>query len=322
MLSQSTATTSETAELGGHLCSRYCLRKRRKEIATAKKATSTKKKRVLWKDDGSLRVLMDWMCTEGNYKSYCGGSSSGRTKESYHKFLEELISNTSGCTHRSAKDIASKILSLESQFRHATDFIRGTYYALEPIMGERPNATPLFTNELRQNTMSNLLGKGQRVAIIGPDDMSESESDVIVTEKSNESLLKDSSEAIPVNDEETPKTNESATASKNPARRRLSLTPMKESIGRESNKRFKGSRSTSIFSEKNEDAVIALKQSESKAKQEVDAATKAKINAEKAYVDVKTQREIQQLKFERMKQKKELKDLGYTSDQIESEFNC
>jgi hypothetical protein len=113
-------------------------------------------------------VLMEWLTTEGNYADYCGATGNkGKSKTQYHKELSLLIKEKQPDSERTDKDVENKITSLERQFRVASDWANNTgqgvdnpgdfeaaiikrcpfYKELEPIMGDRPNAKPLASNE-------------------------------------------------------------------------------------------------------------------------------------------------------------------------------
>jgi hypothetical protein len=158
-------------------CTKTCylkwLAEQKKKMKEAKKAAAaeseTKKRKVPWEQDGSLSVLMEWITTEGNYSAYAGsnGNLKGKSKSQFHKEIALLIKSRVPDSMRDVKDVENKIVSLERQFRTATDWANNTgqgvenpgdfeaallkrcplYTELEPIMGERPNAKPLATNE-------------------------------------------------------------------------------------------------------------------------------------------------------------------------------
>lgn len=110
------------------------------------------------------------------------------------------------------------------------------------------------------------------------------------------------------------------TANGSSTKRKLSFTPIKRGPSRDNSKWQKSCGSGSLFSDENETYFLKIKESEEESMQSVDAATAAKLTAEAALVDVKAKRELQQLRFERTKQKKELKHLEYNSEEIEAEF--
>ena len=139
----------------------------RQAVAAAKEAAK-KKRKVPWEDDGSLLVLMDWITTQGNCAAYCGSNGNkGKRKTQYHKEIALLIQKKHPDSERNEKDVENKIGSLERQFRLASDWANNTgqgvddpgsfeeavkkrcplYYELEDIMGDRPNAKALASNE-------------------------------------------------------------------------------------------------------------------------------------------------------------------------------
>ena len=144
--------------------------KARKLKAQKKGEQAAKKrpKKVPWEEDGSLTVLMDWITEHGNYAAYSGSSGNkGKTKSAYYKQIAEMIRSKNPSSERTEKDVENKITALERQFRTAVDWANNTgqgvenpgdfkaallkrcplYEQLEPIMGERPNAVPLSSNE-------------------------------------------------------------------------------------------------------------------------------------------------------------------------------
>ena len=156
-------------------CTKTCFTKWRaqknREIKAAKKGEEAAKKprKAPWEQDGSFTVLMDWITMHGNYAAYCGSSGNkGKTKASYYKTIADLIKTKLPQSTRTEKDVENKITSLERQFRQATDWASNTgagvdnpgdfeaavlqrcpmFKELEPIMGERPNAKPLSSNEI------------------------------------------------------------------------------------------------------------------------------------------------------------------------------
>ena len=95
--------------------------------------------------------------------------NKGKTKTQHQKELALLLADKKPGSERSEKDVENKIVSLERQFRTASDWANNTgqgvdkpgdfeaaikkgcplYHELEPAMGERPNAKPLCTNDNR-----------------------------------------------------------------------------------------------------------------------------------------------------------------------------
>ncbi|KAE8965687.1 hypothetical protein PR001_g28651, partial [Phytophthora rubi] len=105
-------------------------------VKLSKKAAApppTGKKRVMWHNDGlsddvsSLSVLIDWITDGDNYDRYRGGEEqNGETKVALAEQVSRLISFKGIKTMRSAKDITSKISSLESSYRAAVDWLAAT----------------------------------------------------------------------------------------------------------------------------------------------------------------------------------------------------
>ena len=181
-------------------CTVTCYRKwsahQKKLVKAAQKGTEVvKKKRVAWEEDGSLDVLMEWITTESNYASYCGANAnkSGKSKSQYHKEIAILIKNKKPESDRDAKDVENKITSLERQFRLAMDWRNNTgqgvenpgefnaatlkrcplWEQLEPIMGDRPNAKPLATNESDDSESESSLNKTTSTAPTAVDQSTE-----------------------------------------------------------------------------------------------------------------------------------------------------
>ena len=149
-----------------YFCGKRCInswQKKKKDEAAASEKT-----RIPWETDGSMKILLDWLTTEGNYAQYCGATGNdGTSKTQFHKIISDIINGTSGCVTRLPKHVSNKIGSLESQFRMARDWANATgqgvedetqfksavlsrckyYYDLLEIMGDRPNAQPLTSNE-------------------------------------------------------------------------------------------------------------------------------------------------------------------------------
>ena len=117
-----------------------------------------------WSKDGRLDVLLDWITTEDNYSSYCGGDSntSGTSKATYHSKIAAMIEDETGI-ETNKDQVKGKIEKLEADFKKAVDWQANTgqgldfegkirpyienslcrhYFLLEPIMKNRPNIRP------------------------------------------------------------------------------------------------------------------------------------------------------------------------------------
>jgi hypothetical protein len=131
---------------------------------------SESKCRSFWHNDGpnenvsSLIVLIDWLSSEQNYSKWKGGiNNSGESKSAVAVEILSAIENAGIKTERNAKDVVTKIGSIERQFREAGDWLNGTgaeitcetsikaavrkrcpyYYELLDAMGERASTKPL-----------------------------------------------------------------------------------------------------------------------------------------------------------------------------------
>ncbi|KAH9085496.1 hypothetical protein Ae201684P_005204 [Aphanomyces euteiches] len=158
---------------------------------------STKRNGVAWDSDAvpqdamsSLDVLLEWLTDGDNYTRWRAGSqkktpplhanslSTSRSLPvvvSKEKLCQEIVNkfHDHGLSHRSSREVRSKINDLERSYRAARDWANTTgegvreedeelgqtnvrakiikickhYDALHPIMGDRPSARPIFTNE-------------------------------------------------------------------------------------------------------------------------------------------------------------------------------
>ncbi|KUF89162.1 serine/threonine-protein kinase drkC [Phytophthora nicotianae] len=159
------------------VCAAACGKRRFNAVLKALKAAdnpvSTSKKRVAWHNDGptpsisSVSCLIDWMTTSSKHSRYRGGDAqSGETKSTIAGEVVRFISSCGVTTYRTAKDIQSKISSLEQSFKTAADWLGATgqgvqdekclrdailsrcpyYYDLYDIMNDRGSTTPLMLN--------------------------------------------------------------------------------------------------------------------------------------------------------------------------------
>ena len=145
-------------------------KKEEKAIATREEEAKRKnnKQRVPWEEDGSMEILMDWIMTHGNQATYGGANGNkGRSKSQHYKDLTLLIKSKKLDSNRREKDMENKIISLERQFREASDLANNTgagvenpgdfeaavlkrcpyYKQLEEIIQDQPNSKPLATKE-------------------------------------------------------------------------------------------------------------------------------------------------------------------------------
>ncbi|KAG2902671.1 hypothetical protein PC129_g10092 [Phytophthora cactorum] len=132
-----------------------------------------KKMKILWDRDGvdggpsSMKVLLDWLTTDGNYARWKGDDgSSGSTKEVLCGIIIGKLKDA-GINHRKSADVRDKIRYLEKQFRRATDWMANAgqgatddisirsailqlcpcYYKLSHVMGDSPPSEPCQTTD-------------------------------------------------------------------------------------------------------------------------------------------------------------------------------
>ncbi|KAG7337029.1 hypothetical protein IV203_020185 [Nitzschia inconspicua] len=131
-----------------------------------------------WTNDGkggpddqhtSMRILLDWMTTEGNYSRYCGKGNNGVTKLQFASTLAEKMRAETKSDTRNGKQVLDKIARIENAFRDAASFARSEtgagiqegegeqtfqaavrrrcpyYYELVEIMGDRSSTHPKCT---------------------------------------------------------------------------------------------------------------------------------------------------------------------------------
>ncbi|TYZ68476.1 hypothetical protein PybrP1_011090 [[Pythium] brassicae (nom. inval.)] len=142
--------------------------------ATASAGARTKTaRRARWNNDGphdgvsSLRVLLDWITTDGKYKWRRGDKTSGDTQAVLASQIVGRIRDAGITEPRKLKGIISKIGQLEQSYREAIDFLSHTgagvtdehslqqaiakrcshYDTLQCVLGDRPSARALLTNE-------------------------------------------------------------------------------------------------------------------------------------------------------------------------------
>jgi predicted RNA-binding Zn ribbon-like protein len=123
------------------------------------------------KDDPhhSMKILIDWFTTEGNYARFRGKNNDGVRKQEFATSLAVKLNQETKST-RNAKQVLSKITHVESAFRAAYEFANSEtgqgilnddgvttfeelvrrkfpyYYDLVEIMGDRSATEPRMTN--------------------------------------------------------------------------------------------------------------------------------------------------------------------------------
>ena len=68
------------------------------------------------KDDPhtSMKILLDWWTTQGNYDQYRGKNNNGTKKKAYAEQLAEKMKKETTSTDRNYKQVMSKITNLEA----------------------------------------------------------------------------------------------------------------------------------------------------------------------------------------------------------------
>lgn len=69
----------------------------------------------------SVKILIEWWMTEGNYSRFCGKNNNGIKKIQFAQQLSEKISSETN-TKRDAKNVLSKIQHIERTFKDAHNF--------------------------------------------------------------------------------------------------------------------------------------------------------------------------------------------------------
>jgi hypothetical protein len=87
--------------------------------------------RGTWDSDGkngpedpntSMKILLDWMTTEGNYSKFCGKNNHGVKKMQYANQLAEKMRVETSSDTRNSKQVLDKIKRMEEAFRTAHAF--------------------------------------------------------------------------------------------------------------------------------------------------------------------------------------------------------
>jgi hypothetical protein len=108
---------------GGNVaCTKKCYTKAAKELAGCGDDMEGGRKGN-WDGDGmngpddpltSMRILLDWWMTEGNYSKFCGKHNDGVKKRQFCNTLAQRI-NDHTTSKRDAKNVISKIQHLENR---------------------------------------------------------------------------------------------------------------------------------------------------------------------------------------------------------------
>jgi hypothetical protein len=134
-------------------------------VANSASNTTENKTWLSWTNDGpdasnnSLKILLDWLTTPGNYNRFTGGSG-GETRQVVVKEIQDKITEARIVSFCSIDSIISKIKEIVSSYKRAHQIKNQTgqsmdnVYAackhwdiLDPILGCHPSVQPLFTNK-------------------------------------------------------------------------------------------------------------------------------------------------------------------------------
>ncbi|KAA1085424.1 hypothetical protein PGT21_006719 [Puccinia graminis f. sp. tritici] len=142
---------------------------------------------ISWEKDGSngfssMRLLMDWLTTPGNFVRWRGDKHKGLNKEALAGEIV-LILVDHGIHHRNNKDIRTKIQEIQDNYSKASDWLRNTgqgvldsdiaegtdnvraallkyckyYYELDEFMGSRTCTNPEDTVDTSDQPVPDLL---------------------------------------------------------------------------------------------------------------------------------------------------------------------
>jgi hypothetical protein len=140
---------------------------------------SSESNRVPWDKDGkkgqddphtSMKILIEWMTTEGNYSRYRGKGNNSVTKLQFATSLAERMARETMSTEQNAKQVMDKIARIKESFRSAQEFATSQtgagiqerdgkatfqdlvkrkcsiYYQLVDVMLDRASTEPRATN--------------------------------------------------------------------------------------------------------------------------------------------------------------------------------
>eukprot|EP00980_Cylindrotheca_fusiformis_P027096 scaffold18779_cov93-Cylindrotheca_fusiformis.AAC.2 len=160
---------------GGNVaCTKRCYAKAAKELAGGDDVEGARKGG--WDSDRkgdegrtSIRILLDWWMTEGNYARFCGKHNDGKKKKEFCESLAKTMTQETS-TARDWKNVWNKISHVEKKWCDAHNFATSEtgagiqardgvasfeeavkkkcpyYYDLLEIMGDRASSQPMCTN--------------------------------------------------------------------------------------------------------------------------------------------------------------------------------
>ena len=111
-------------------CTKKCHQKAIKEASGGGDDVEGGGRKGNWDCDGkngpddpktSVKILIDWWTTEGNYSKFCGKNNNGIKKSQFCAQLAQKMSNET-LTNRDGKNVLSKIQHIERTFKEAHTF--------------------------------------------------------------------------------------------------------------------------------------------------------------------------------------------------------
>ncbi|EHS64037.1 uncharacterized protein PGTG_22001 [Puccinia graminis f. sp. tritici CRL 75-36-700-3] len=98
--------------------------------AQSRPAAPKRKQPVSWEKDGvdgfsSIRILIEWLTSDGNFKRWRGKKGNGLNKEALASEVVALMVSH-GIHHRNNKDIRTKIQELQDNYSSACNWLRNT----------------------------------------------------------------------------------------------------------------------------------------------------------------------------------------------------
>lgn len=162
---------------GRVVCTKKCYAKAQKELSGGGEDQEGGRQGK-WDSDGkngpedthtSMRILLDWWTTEGNYSKFCGKHNDGIKKKEFAASLATKMTEETS-TKRDSKNVLNKIQHIEKKWREAHNFatsetgagilesdgaasfeelVKGKcpyYYDLLEVMQDRASTAPKITN--------------------------------------------------------------------------------------------------------------------------------------------------------------------------------
>lgn len=172
-------TLKDRSDQDVYVCTKKHYEKMAKTLAVEGEQDGGGGGRLPWNNDGPLGgdgsinselILINWLCTEGNYARYRGKDNNGTRKKDFCEIIAKQMKEAGVRRERTAKQIQSKIEHIENSFRKAHDWTTtetgtglqendvGTfrqsvericpfYYTLVDVFAERASAQPRIRSD-------------------------------------------------------------------------------------------------------------------------------------------------------------------------------